>query len=219
MTVTTTMPSKERRPGPWRLSAVAANAFASRPQFAGIRRGPLRLVMWVQLAVGDVRADRDGRAVCALSGASQRPRVLGSLAALASVVVMAGLWMTAAYTWPALIVVIAAALLYAPMARRSWAGRSARRALARSRPTGTCVEVHTVASAVPGAGASLLREVTAEADRRAWTLTLVAANPILAGYYRQFGFTATGPHVRLPCGQDATPMARHPLIRGGGGDG
>lgn len=198
------------RPELWRLSKVAARAFGPQPQFAGTRAGPLRLVMLAQLAMSDVRADPEGRAVCALSGASTRPALRGSAAAVAAGAVMAGLWLTATYTWPVLVLLLGAAWLFWPMARRSLAGRSARRALARSRPPGRSVTVHTVASVVPGAGAELMRAVAGEADRRAWTLTLVAANPTLAGYYRQFGFAALGPAVRLPCGQPATPMARYP---------
>lgn len=194
--------------GVWRLSEVAAEAFGPQPQFAGTRRGPLRLVMLAQLMIGDVRADPEGRAVCVLSGASRRPAIRGTAAAVVGTAVMVGLWLTATYTWPVLVLLLGAAWLFWPMARSSLAGRPARRALAHSRPLGRSVMVHTVASVVPGAGVELIRTVINEADRRGWNLTLVAANPTLAGYYRQFGFSPCGPAVCLPCGQHATPMAR-----------
>jgi hypothetical protein len=91
------MATLERQPRPtprvrsWALAGVAATGFVSRPQFAGIHFLPLRAVFWVQLATGDYRNDDNGAAVCALSGASWRPKVLGALAAVAAGGVLAGL--------------------------------------------------------------------------------------------------------------------------------
>lgn len=208
-----------RSVGTWSLAGVATQAFATRPQFARMRPGPLRLVFWLTLAVGDRRANSSGTAVCCLSGASPRPKILGVLAALVGLAVLAGLWTTMSVTWPVWAVFVVVGWLYAPMARSSLAGVSARRALRRSRPAGRPVIVHTVASVEPGAGRHLIETVTDEADRKRWTLVLGAANERLADYYRQFGFEPTGPTVVMPSGEAAVPMARRARPGGGGGGG
>lgn len=203
----------------WGVAGVATRAFAPRPQFARMRPGPLRLVFWLTLAVGDRRANSSGTAVCCLSGASTGPRIRGCVAALAGAAVLAGLWATMSVTWPLWAVFVVAGWLYAPMARSSLGGMRARRALRRSRPAGRAVMLHTVASVEPGAGRRLLEAVTLEADRKAWTLVLDAANERLVAYYSQFGFEPTGSAVVMPSGEAAAPMARraHPRDGGWGG--
>lgn len=205
--------------GSWALAGVATRAFAGRPQFTRMRPGPLRVVFWLTLTIGDRRANGVGTAVCCLSGASPWPKVRGALAGLVGLAVLAGLWVTMSVTWPVWVIFVVAGWLYAPMTRTSVAGRGARRALRRSRPDGRTVAVHTVASVEPGAGRLLLETVTAEADRHGWALILVAANGRLADYYRQFGFEATGAAVVMPSGEAAVPMARGPSPAGGGGGG
>ena len=205
--------------GSWALAGVATRAFAGRPQFTRMRAGPLRLVLWLTLTIGDRRANGAGTAVCCLSGASARSKVRGALAGLVGLAVLAGLWVTMSVTWPVWAVFVVAGWLYAPMTRTSLAGIGARRALRRVRPAGRSVAVHTVASVEPGAGRLLLEAVTAEADHDGWTLTLVAANGRLADYYRQFGFEPTGPAVVMPSGEAAVPMARRASLAGGGRDG
>lgn len=205
--------------GSWALAGVATRAFAGRPQFAGMRPGPLRLVFWLTVAVGDRRANAAGTAVCCLSGASAWPKFRGALAGLTGLAVLAGLWATMNVTWPVWALFVVAGWLYAPMIRTSLAGRGARRALRRSRPDGRTVVVHTVASVEPGAGRLLVETVTTEADCHGWTLTLVAANGRLADYYRQFGFEPTGPAVAMPSREAAVPMGRRARLAGGGGGG
>lgn len=205
--------------GSWALAGVATRAFADGPQFTGMRPGPLRLVFWLTLTVGDRRANGAGTAVCCLSGASARSKVRGALAGLVGLAVLAGLWVTMSVTWPVSAVFVVAGWLYAPMTRTSLAGIGARRALRRSRPGGRTVAVHTVASVEPDAGRLLLETVTAEADRNGWTLILVAANGCLAHYYRQFGFEPTGEAVVMPSGEAAVPMGRRTRVPGGAGDG
>lgn len=205
--------------GAWGLAGIATRVFAGRPQFARMRPGPLRLVFWLVLTVGDRRASTTGTAVCCLSGASLRPKILGCVASLVGLAVLAGLWATMRVTWPVWAVFVVAGWLYAPMVRSSLSGRRARRVLRRSRPSGRTVTVHTVASVEPGAGRRLLGTVAAEADRHGWTLVLDAANERLADYYRQFGFQPTGPAVVTPSGEAAVPMARQAQPRDGGGGG
>lgn len=203
----------------WGMAGVTTRAFAARPQLARMRRGPLRLVFWLILGVGDRRANSSGTAVCCLSGASPGPKIRGCVAALVGLAVLAGLWATMSVTWPVWAVFVVAGWLYAPMARSSLGGMRARRALRRSRPAGRAVTLHTVASVEPGAGRRLLETVTVEADRKAWTLVLDAANERLVAYYSQFGFEPTGPAVAMPSGEAAVPMARraHPRDGGWGG--
>lgn len=205
--------------GAWTLAGVATRAFAPRPQFARMRPGPLRLVFWLIVAVGDRRINPSGTAVCCLSGASTRPRIRGCLAVLVGLAVLAALWATMSVTWPVWAVLVVAGWLYAPMIRSSVAGRRARRALRQSRPPGRTVMVHTVASIESGAGRLLVEAVTSEADRHGWTLVLDAANARLADYYRQFGFEPTGPAVVMPSGEATVPMVRRAHPRDGGGDG
>jgi hypothetical protein len=171
-------------------------------------------MLWLQLTIGDRRANRSGSAVCGLSGASARPKVVGSLAVLAWLAALAGLWATMNVSWPVWAVFIVAGWWYLPMMRTSLAAAVPRRALYRCRPAGRVVIVHTMASVEPGAGADLLKTVTDEADDSGWTLTLDAANERLASYYRQFGFVATGPAVMMPWGEANVPMARPPRTPG-----
>ena len=175
---------------------------------AGMRRGPLRLVFWAQFGLGDYRASTAGTAVCGLSGASWRPRLLGGLAELGAAVVLIGLWITASWSWPVWLVLLVSGWLYRPIIRHSFESIGARRRLRGVQPSRPFVTVHTVASSFPGAGAALLDEVVAEADERGWTMFLVAANERLAEYYECFGFRSSGDAVVMPTGELAVPMIR-----------
>jgi hypothetical protein len=200
-------------PGAWTLAGVAAGAFGPRPQFTGMRSVPLRVLFFVQFVVGERRADEAGTAVAGLSGASRRPLLRGSLAATGIAVVVIALLATLGVTWPVWAVFVVAAWAYWPMTRHGMSEFGARRALKRCKPYGPVVTVHTVASSRRGAGARLLQQVTGEADRKEWTLFLVAANERLGDYYGQFGFAPTGLPVALPSGESAVPMARIPPRR------
>ena len=72
--------------------------------------------------------------------------------------------------------------------------------LERLTPPGQHRYLHSLASTLPGAGAELLRELTGEADRKGWSLSLDASNEKLVGYYAKFGFTALGAAVTMPDG-------------------
>lgn len=194
--------------GAWHLAGIAAGAFVDRPQFAGMRRGPLRVMFWAQLAVGEYRSDEAGEAVCGLSGASKRPKIVGGALALVWFCVLVGLFVTVRTTWPVWSLFAAAGWLYWPVVRDSAAGINPRRALSKSRPLRPAVTVHTVASSAPGAGARLLEAVATEADQRGWVLHLVAANQTLEQYYRRFGFRPSGNPVLMPSGEAAVPMTR-----------
>ena len=84
--MTSTRHAARRRAAPavgvWALAGVAAQAFIGRPQFTGMRAGPLRVVFWAQLLVGDYRSNLAGTAVCGLSGASRRPKLRAVAAVL-----------------------------------------------------------------------------------------------------------------------------------------
>ena len=209
--IATTITPVRGRPGRWRLAGVMTAAFADQPQFAGIRRWLLRLVFWVQLWLGDYRADPDGAAVCSVG--TRSPVVKAKAIAAATVVlgILGGLIVTASITWPVVVGLVGVDVLYWPLARRSLRGIGVRRQLARARPVGA-VLVHTVASRQPGAGRALLDQVNAEADRRGWTLVLDAANERLASYYSELGFTPSGAPVRMPTDELCVPMVRYPRL-------
>ena len=211
---------RPRSPGAWGLGGVAARAYGPQPQFSAMRALPLRLMFWLVLATGERRSDPEGTAVCCLSGASGRPKVLGALTTLAAAAVLVGLWATRSVSWPVWALLLAVCWWYRPVTRSGVVGMGARRALRRSRPAGRVVVVHTVASVERGAGRRLLARVMVEADQEGWVLVLDAANARLADYYRRFGFVESGPAVVMPWGEANVPMTRRPCPAvGSGGDG
>ena len=61
------------------LDAIILRRVIGQPQFAGMRRSPLRVVLWAQLRLGDWRSDRTGTAVCGLSQARTAVNTLNPL--------------------------------------------------------------------------------------------------------------------------------------------
>lgn len=197
----------------WALAGTLAQAFGGRPSVEGIPRSALQPVFWLQLLLGEHRAEPDGDAVCMLDvpGPARTAKRLGAATVLAALCVT--LVVFARYTWPAVVFLAAASLLVLPAARRSVAGIPARRRLRGCLPPGRTVTVHSVASITPGAGRQLLGRVNDEADRRRWTLVLTAANDTLAGYYQGLGYEIPPGAASLPSGVETAgvPMVRRPV--------
>ena len=186
------------------------SAYADRPLFAGVPPRLLRPMFWLQLLLGEWRANPSGTAVCSVSSGSAATRIKAALATVVLLAVAALLVAFERVTWPITIVLALAACLCLPMVRRSAAGIGARRQLRRAHPTGRNVTVHSVASIEAGAGRALLEELNEEADRRGWTMTLDAANEALADYYAQLGYVRLADPVQMPGGERNVPMARNP---------
>lgn len=199
-----------RHPSRWVLAGTMTRAYADRPLFAGIRPWLLRPLFWLQLLLGEWRANPSGTAVCSVSTGSAATRIKPSLGTVVLLAVAVLLVAFESVTWPIIIVLALAACLCLPMVRRSAAGIGPRRQLRRARPAGHTVTVHSVASIEAGAGRVLLEELNEEADRRGWTLTLDAANEALAGYYAELGYVRLADPVQMPSGERNVPMARTP---------
>ena len=197
-------------PTRWALAETMTRAFADNPLFAGTRPWLRRPQFWVQLSLGEWRANSSGTAVCGITTGSITARVKSSLAIVLILAVAALLVAFESVTWPIIIVLAVAACLWLPALRRSAAGIRSRRRLRGARPPGHTVTVHSVASIEPGAGHALLRELNAEADRRNWTLVLDTANEALADYYLQLGYVRLADPVLMPTGAFSIPMARTP---------
>ena len=199
-----------RHPTRWVLAGTMTSAYADRPLFAGIHPWLLRPLFWLQLLLGEWRANPSGTAVCSVSTGSAATRIKASLATVVLLAVAVLLVAFESVTWPIIIVLALAACLCLPMVRRSAAGIGPRRQLRRAHPAGRTVTVHSVASIEAGAGRALLEELNEEADRRGWTMTLDAANEALADYYAQLGYVSLADPVQMPSGERNVPMARTP---------
>lgn len=195
-------PARKRAGSLWQLAGVEAEAFGARLGRRHGRAVSLRVAMLAALVVYERRTHPSGRAVCLLQ---LRPgRVCAGMAGLLVLVGAAGA--VSAYACAGLAATITALLLPGAVVAARSVGARAR--LRRSLPVGAHVYVHSVASTLPGAGAELLREVVAEADRKGWALVLDASNRELAMYYEQFGFVARGEAVKMPDGSDHLRMWR-----------
>lgn len=197
-------------PTRWALAGTITRAFADNPLFAGTRPWLLRPQFWVQLLLGEWRANSSGTAVVGIATGSVTTRVKSSLAIALILAVAALLVAFESITWPIIIVLALAACMWLPALRRSAAGLGPRRRLRSARPPGHTVTVHSVASIEAGAGMALLRELNGEADRRNWTLVLDTANEALESYYVQLGFVRLADPVLMPTGARSVPMARTP---------
>lgn len=206
----TTLTVTETRPTRWVLAGTMTRAYASRPLFVGIHPWLLRPLFWLQLLLGEWRANPSGSAVCSVSTGSVTARVKASLATVVLLAVAVLLIAFERVTWPLLVALALAACLCLPMVRRSAAGIGPRRQLHRAHPGGRTVTVHSVASVEAGAGRALLEELNEEADRRGWTMTLDAANEALAAYYEQLGYVRLADPVLMPSGERNVAMARAP---------
>jgi hypothetical protein len=205
--------SPSARPSRWTLAKTVVTAYASRPAFAGVRPWLLRPTFWLQLVLGDWRANPSGTAVCSLNTGSLLTRIKATITVVALLAVAPTLVIFSSVTWPLIVALALLAIMYLPLARRSLTGIPARRRLRRTRPPGPLVFVHTVASIEPGAGRALLETVNTEADAKGWTMTLDAANENLARYYTQLGYQPLGPPVLMPYGERVVPMIRHPELQ------
>jgi hypothetical protein len=197
----------------WQLAGVQASAFnrANGPA----RKGHLtfRLTLFLALAVYGRRTHPSGRAVCLLG--LRYHRSVAFVAALVLGIIGLGLLLPLAGI--ALAIVIVALLL--PGSYDVIRARAGKRKLERLTPPGQHRYLHSLASTLPGAGADLLRELTGEADRKGWSLSLDASNEKLVGYYAKFGFTALGPAVPMPDGSCRVRMWRPVTARKGNRDG
>ena len=204
-----------RAPGAWRVSGVLAKAFASSPQYRGVRRWVIRLLMLVTATAGEWRTNANGTAVYFISQRSLRKKAalvlltLGVLPILAALIAMATISNTTA--WVSLLLITMLVLSLRRLAKPTWASTRAQRELKKCQPPGPKVVVHSVASVERGAGARLLEDLNAEADRHGWTLVLDAANEALAAkVYAPLGYEPTGKSVTMPWGHRRVPMARDP---------
>jgi hypothetical protein len=186
----------------WHLAGVQASAF-NRANGLG-RRAPLtlRLSMFLALAVYERRTHPSGQAVCLLR--LHHCRLTAFVAALVLGVIGVGLLLP--YAGIALASLIVALLL--PRSFDALRARSGKSQLERLMPPGQHRYLHSLASTLPGGGAELLREVTGEADRKGWTLSLDASNEKLVGYYAKFGFSALGLAVTMADGSCHVRMWR-----------
>jgi hypothetical protein len=189
-----------------------AKAYTDRPPFAGVRPWLLRPTFWLQLVLGDWRANPSGTAVCSLNTGSLRTGIKATITVATLLAVAPTLVIFSTVTWPLIVALALLAIMYLPLVRHSLTGIPARRRLHRTRPPGPLVFVHTVASIEPGAGRALLETVNAEADAKGWTMTLDAVNETLARYYANLGYQTLGPPVLMPYGQRVVPMIRHPRL-------
>ena len=201
----------------WTLAGVEASAFADRPE-ASVRwplagGACLRAAMWFTLVVCDRRTNEAGTALCMLNPPPGRAAWRVAAATAPVSVVLVWLAFTAAPVfWLVMLVLLA---FWAPCAWASWRNRRAKRMLRSFGPAGRAVFVHSVASVERGAGAVVMRELLAEADRKGWRLALDAGNLRLAEYYTAFGFVALGPPVKMPSGLSMVRMAREPVSSDG----
>jgi hypothetical protein len=101
--------------------------------------------------------------------------------------------------------VVVVFLPLAVQAVRTW---PANMRFCRLTPSVRHVYLHSLASTEPGAGAELLRSVTAEAGAAGVALVLDADNGTLARYYGQFGFTPLGAPLTTPPGGYRLRMCR-----------
>jgi hypothetical protein len=186
----------------WHLAGVEACAFKNANSGHTPRRFSSRAAMLFPLALYERRTHPSGQALCLLR--FRRGRFMASAAGLSLLVSGAGALSPYAGTTLAVVVIV----LLAPGCVRAVRARTARRQLGRLNPCGRHVYVHSVASALPGAGAELLRELTREADGEGWSLLLDARNGKLARYYANFGFVAQGPAVKMPTGESHVRMWR-----------
>ena len=193
----------------WQLAGVQASAFNRANGSA--RKGQLtfRLTMFLALAVYERRTHPSGRAVCLLG--LRYHRLVAFVAALVLGIIGVGLLLPLGGI--ALAIVIVALLL--PGSYDAIRARAGKRQLERLTPPGQHRYLHSLASTLPGAGADLLRELTGEADRKGWSLSLDASNENLVGYYVKFGFTALGPAVPMPDGSCRVRMWRPATARKG----
>jgi hypothetical protein len=194
----------------WQAAGTLTRAFEGRPVCAGLRRWQLRPMFWVQLVLGEWRCNESGSAVCCLSRGSAWVRAKAIAATLLLLGVCAVLVAFPAITWPVVLVLAVTALAFWPLAKRSFAGRRARAELARNRPAGRSVLVHSVASLAAGAGRDLMARLNAEADGRGWRLMVETANDVLVDYYRQLGYVEVGRPVVMITGDISVTMCRAP---------
>jgi hypothetical protein len=209
-------------PGAWTVSGVLTQAFASSPQYRGVRRWVLRSLMLVIATVGECRANANGTAVYFIGQRSLRKKVTVGLIVVGIVPVVAALFaletISTVTAWVLLPSIAMLMLSIRGLVKPGWASGRAQRELKKCRPLGPKVVVHSVASVERGAGARLLEDLNAEADRCGWTLVLDAANEALAAkLYAPLGYEPTGEAVAMPWGEGRVPMARYPR-RGEGGD-
>jgi hypothetical protein len=192
------------------LAGVEASAFADRPEasvpWPVAKRACLRAMMWLTLVVCERRANEAGTALCMLNPSARRA-VLRVTAPLSILLVWLA-FAAAPVFWLVMFVLLA---FWAPCVWSSLRSRRARRMLKSFGPAGKAVFVHSLASLERGAGAVVMRELLAEADRKGWRLALDAGNVRLAEYYTAFGFVALGQPIRMPSGLSMVRMAREPV--------
>jgi hypothetical protein len=199
-------PTKHSR---WDLAGVQASAFNRGNGLVRRRPLTLRLTMFLALAVYERRTHPSGQAVCLLG--LRRRRLSAFVAGLVLSVIGVGLLLP--YAGIALATVIVALLL--PGSLEALGARAGKKQLGRLMPSGQHRYLHSLASTLPGAGAELLREVTGEADRKGWTLSLDTSNEKLVSYYVKFDFSALGPAVPMPDGGCHVRMWRPATAREG----
>jgi hypothetical protein len=217
-------PQSPHRSSRWALAAIEADAFVDTPevreQWPILRRGCVRVAMWVLLLACERRVANTGNALCLLAPRTVRTWLgaVGRLAALGLtlfvlLVALAVLWQPLALMW-----LVALLVLVAPCAWSGWRNRRAKSTLASFTSGEATVYVHSIARAqrpeTRGDGAAVMRGLTAEADKKLWRLSLDAGAPRLVEYYRRFGFEATGPPVEMTWGE-AVRMVREPGEQGG----
>ena len=208
--------------GLWQLSGIVARRFSDLPYARYLlpvpgRRMIVRVMSFTTMAWNGWRAGTSGTAVCGLTGApGPRRRAVAILAwSFIGLVFVVG-WASWMAVWSALALMVVPVLtclafagVIALMGWRATRVRRSKAKLAKLRAGAQRrVEVHMVASEEPGAGRALLAEVTAEADRNCWALTLEAANDRLAAYYQELGFEPIGPPTEMPYGERVTRMVR-----------
>lgn len=175
----------------WALAGVEADAFSPRRRTGAFRHLKTRLIMLVALFGFERRTHQSGLAVCLLDAKPARLLLAaGGLACL--VVLVCGASAPAGLALLGVVVCI-----FGPaLARNSRLPGNCWPVARRGLGAGS-VYLHSLASARPGAGAELMQQVAAEADREQLTLVLDADNEILVLYYEQFGFSRRAPAYDL----------------------
>lgn len=214
------------RPRLWALAGVEAAAFAGKPQSLGshwpvLRRPVVRGEMWVTLLCCERRVSEFGLSLLMLNPRSGWAwlRVVARLVVLALVVVPMMFLVSAVLfaLWQPLVFlpVVALLLVVAPLGWSGFRNRRGRAELKSFGPGRPSVFVHSVARVLTpeakGAGETVMRALTAEADEKGWRLVLDAGHENLVRYYRQFGFGPIGHPVEMTWGT-VERMVRQPGV-------
>lgn len=212
---------QQQRASSWRLAQVEAAAFADTPQareqWPLMRRGSLRVAMWVVLVLCERRVNDAGTALCILTPHSPGAWLRAAGRALALFLLAVAVAIAFAVVWLPLPLCLAILLLLAigPCARSGWRNRRAQSQLSAAGPFGPHVYIHGVARSpepeCKGEAAIVMARLAEEADKRGWILALDAGAPRLVAYYEQFGFEPLGPPVTMTWGSTVR-MARRPLV-------